>query len=543
MNARIPWYWMFAMLAACEAGLAGEDLPAADARADSAATGDVRWDAPAPADVPDTLSCGVFDVCVGFDVAWDTHADGPDAARDVPDASDQGPDTSDTSDTLDAADTADTSDTAAGQNDAGDPGGCLNPSAELCRASVLEPTAGESLVWTGDTARVREEHCGVACATEMQSYWDCFDGCLEDGGGPQTCQALPHCGTELDDSRRCFDACQLAAPADPWRVFPFPRETWVERHARPTTDAVLQARIEADATSSMSLSLASQLRGALIERLNLSWYVDGAEGRPLEVISGWQKGHAGFVEQRLLLVETMDPSDPTSTLTTEVTLLTPTASGDCLRPGVLLIGGHGEDSVWSSRAHGGHLYAEQGAVVLAVTIHGLGAGDGHAWESRLNGFPVKGQGVIQALMAERFLRGLPETDPTRVAVQGHSGGSSLTNVYVAISKAVRLVATDWAATYPGYEADGWSDELTDFHCDVEPDLREIWLQILRPPPSQPVDETLRHAEWDDLIKNGAGVPLRRRLRSYMSQGWLYEAFYRQEQERELTCWLRDGLPF
>jgi len=80
-----------------------------------------------------------------------------------------------------------------------------------------------------------------------------------------------------------------------------------------------------------------------------------------------------------------------------------------------------------------------------------------------NGFTLMGIRVYEALLAAKYLRGLPTVDPHRVVIVGHSGGSSTANLVVRV--------TDWfAAEVADHEVDyrDVCDGLV--HCETVPAL-------------------------------------------------------------------------
>lgn len=188
--------------------------------------------------------------------------------------------------------------------------------------------------------------------------------------------------------------------------------------------------------------------------------------------------HVGFVQAKLLV-----PAHPL---------------GGALAPAILGLHGHkGDKNVFAKTYHGRDL-AARGYYVIMPTLRAMrcDAGENQAAAALLqSGLTLMGLRVYEALRMRQILLAIDGVDPSRLAVMGHSGGSSTSNLLLRLPEQFDAGVVDYTVDYRNL----CGPELV--HCETVPDLFSLFPLIndkdsfapprLRLPYGYPKDE-----HWD-----------------------------------------------
>jgi hypothetical protein len=204
----------------------------------------------------------------------------------------------------------------------------------------------------------------------------------------------------------------------------------------------------------------ADLAGAVESALGLSFLLRGLEQRPLEVRT--RESDAGAYRERTLELGDRYVG------TFHAILLLPPGAGPF--PAVLALHGHGDRAEVYRDEHHGRAYPARGFALLMPTFRGM---DIDAYEHQAtqalmaNGLHLMGVRVYEALLGLKYLRSLPEIDPHRIALIGHSGGSSTGNLVVRLEPSFRAYVSD-------HHVDYWSSDPDEpYHCETVPGLHPL----------------------------------------------------------------------
>ncbi|HXV75330.1 MAG TPA: dienelactone hydrolase family protein [Candidatus Polarisedimenticolaceae bacterium] len=170
-----------------------------------------------------------------------------------------------------------------------------------------------------------------------------------------------------------------------------------------------------------------ELARRIVAELRIGWMLDDRERRGLAVAQLAERRGDGFVRRKLLFWDPLVGSF-------EGTLLLPGGSGR--HPAILGLHGHRRDDETFVRDYFGEELAARG---FAVLVPRLRADDCSRSENRIarelleRGFTLMGLRVYEALRMVDYLDTLPQVDAGRIALFGHSGGSSLANLLLRVS--------------------------------------------------------------------------------------------------------------
>jgi dienelactone hydrolase len=121
-------------------------------------------------------------------------------------------------------------------------------------------------------------------------------------------------------------------------------------------------------------------------------------------------------------------------------------------PGLVLIPGHTESAAFARDELFGAWFAGLGYAVLIPTPR---ANDAARVEDRVTrtlragGTSFQAVRAVEVIRAGQALAAFPEVDGTRIALLGHSGGSTTNNLVVHLTDTYRALVSDLATTYEG----------------------------------------------------------------------------------------------
>ncbi len=200
-----------------------------------------------------------------------------------------------------------------------------------------------------------------------------------------------------------------------------------------------------------------ELAAAVEGALSLSFLRRGIADRPLEV-RGSSRDAGAFEERQLSLADPYVGDVP-------AILLLPKGRGPF--PAVLALHGHGDSAAAFRDEHNGRDYPERGVALLMLTLRGMNI-DRYEHEAArtlmAHGLHLMGVRVYEALLGLKLLRRLPEIDPERIGLIGHSGGSSTGNLVVWLEPGFRAYVSDHQVDYRS------SDPDEPYHCETVPGL-------------------------------------------------------------------------
>ena len=201
----------------------------------------------------------------------------------------------------------------------------------------------------------------------------------------------------------------------------------------------------------------AELAAAVERALNLSFLRRGIAERSLEVRS--TVSDAGGYEERALAL-----TDP-YVGTLHAILLLPKGPGPF--PAVIALHGHGDSAEIYRDEHHGRDYPARGLAILMLTFRGMKIDQYEHEATRTlmaHGLHLMGLRVYEALLGLKYLRSLPEIDPERIGLIGHSGGSSTGNLVVRLEPAFKAYVSDHQVDYRS------SDPGEPYHCETVPGL-------------------------------------------------------------------------
>ncbi len=255
------------------------------------------------------------------------------------------------------------------------------------------------------------------------------------------------------------------------------------RHSVPQSEAQVNAELDRVLHDKMldrtELILDQDLRHAdlrtyLLDELNIGFLMAGLDGTELGVRVVREQVRSTHIELDLLF------EDPWVGLFSGLLLL-PLPDGP--HPVVLGLPGHGDYAASFLAKHHGDAIVREGIAVLALDLRVDSGGpfeDRTARRFLYAGFSLFGMHVYEAFLARKYLRSLPEIDPTRIGLMGHSGGSMIADVSVHLDPDWAALTTDFVSTF--FEV---QDDSGFVLCETLPSLYPIHPQLEKlavPPP-------------------------------------------------------------
>ena len=211
-----------------------------------------------------------------------------------------------------------------------------------------------------------------------------------------------------------------------------------------------------------------ELRDGLIQAMNISHLLEGLNPRALKYQTTPITRSDNIQEHELVF------EDPYIGRFRALFLL-PTGTGPF--PGIVAHPGHSETAEYHRDNRYGRDLAEQGFAVLIIDPR---ANDGDKNETRvarqalLRGHTLVGLRAYEILLAQKFLRWESRVDGKRLGLQGHSGGSVVSNLVVRIDEGFAAYVSDLFSTYgivlpreEGLLGDETSPEVYYWHASIE----------------------------------------------------------------------------
>jgi hypothetical protein len=148
--------------------------------------------------------------------------------------------------------------------------------------------------------------------------------------------------------------------------------------------------------------------------------------------------------------------------------------GNAPVPAVLALHGHGDSAALYRDLHHARDYAARGIAILMLRFRAM---DVDACEHELSrellaqGVTLMGMRVYEALVALRHLGQRSDVDASRLALIGHSGGSSTGNLVIRLAPELRAYVSDHSVDYRHVV---WYEP---WHCESVPALAPLAHQV------------------------------------------------------------------
>jgi hypothetical protein len=261
------------------------------------------------------------------------------------------------------------------------------------------------------------------------------------------------------------------------------------REAEPGTHARSEGQLEQalDSISGQNRSVfegepsPSALRDGLIQAMNIGHLLEGLDARALKYQTTPIPRSDNIQEYEVVF------EDPYVGRFRALFLLPP---GTGTFPGIVAHPGHSESAEYHRDNRYGRDLAEQGFAVLIIDPR---ANDGDKNETRvarqalLRGHTLVGLRAYEILLAQKFLRWESRVDGRRLGLQGHSGGSVVSNLVVRIDEGFTAYVSDLFSTYgvvlpreEGLLGDETSPEVYYWHASIE-DLTTSRVPMIQEP--------------------------------------------------------------
>jgi hypothetical protein len=258
---------------------------------------------------------------------------------------------------------------------------------------------------------------------------------------------------------RCSDA---AACTEDYERF----VTLAAAYARPQDLAalpILLREIDAGRVPQVAPRLAAAaLREEVIDGLGIGFLLADLPRRTLQVRVISEVDRGSYTEQELLLTDPWVGEFG-------ALLLQPKVAER--RAALLAVHGHGDTKeVYRDEYHGAE-HAPRGYTTLILGMRAMGSGPSAITEHVITrelyraGFSLMGMRVYESLLGLKFLRSLPTVDADKVALIGHSGGSSTGNLTVRVDPTIAGYVSDHQVAYAE-----WVAGINVYHCETVPSL-------------------------------------------------------------------------
>lgn len=272
----------------------------------------------------------------------------------------------------------------------------------------------------------------------------------------------------LGDAPVCADPAACTADYEAFRLR-------AAVYARPIDLADVPAllrRVDAGSVAQVEPRLsAAALRERVLDGLGIGFLMPGLDVRTLEVGVLSRTDRGAFVEME---VELRDPWVGSF----GAILLVPAApTGAAL----LAVHGHGDTASIYRNDYRGADHAARGYVTLMLDMRAMGSGPAAITEHVIarslmsDGFSLMGMRVYESLLGLKFLRSLAEVEAGRVALIGHSGGSSTGNLTVRVEPRIAGYISDHQVDYAE-----WVAGVNVYHCETVAALYPFSTQINDP---------------------------------------------------------------
>ena len=203
-----------------------------------------------------------------------------------------------------------------------------------------------------------------------------------------------------------------------------------KKHARPVDKDLLDKKIQALLSGSEHSPAPAltdgKLRPLLLDRLNISFLLDGIDQRVLTATTIRTENFIGYTEKEILF------KDPFVGQFKGLFLL-PDKSKPV--PGIIALPGHVMNAKGFIDTYNGRKFAQGGFAFLAITMRGMGTGESEKRITRellQNGFTFAGIQVYETLLALKYLESTGRVDTNRIGLYGHSGGCQIVQLAALI---------------------------------------------------------------------------------------------------------------
>ena len=272
----------------------------------------------------------------------------------------------------------------------------------------------------------------------------------------------------LGDAPVCADPSACTADYEAFRLR-------AAAYARPIDLAEVPAalrRIDAGSVAQVEPRLSRDaLRESVLDGLGIGFLMPRLEERTLEVGVLSRTDRGAYVEME---VEFQDPWVGAF----GAILLVPAAPNGAA---LLAVHGHGDTAAIYRDDYHGADHAARGYVTLMLGMRAMGSGPAAITEHVIarslmsDGFSLMGMRVYESLLGFKFLRSLAGVEAGRVALIGHSGGSSTGNLTVRVEPRFAGYISDHQVAYAE-----WVAGVNVYHCETVPALYPFSTQINDP---------------------------------------------------------------
>ena len=272
----------------------------------------------------------------------------------------------------------------------------------------------------------------------------------------------------LGDAPVCADPAACTADYEAFRLR-------AAAYARPIDLAEVPAllrRIDAGSVAQVAPRLSRDaLRESVLDGLGIGFLLPRLEERTLEVGVLSRTDRGAYVEME---VEFRDPWVGSF----GAILLVPAAPNGAA---LLAVHGHGDTAAIYRDDYRGADHAARGYVTLMLGMRAMGSGPAAITEHVIarslmsDGFSLMGMRVYESLLGFKFLRSLAGVEAGRVALIGHSGGSSTGNLTVRVEPRFAGYISDHQVAYAE-----WVAGVNVYHCETVAALYPFSTQINDP---------------------------------------------------------------
>jgi len=235
-----------------------------------------------------------------------------------------------------------------------------------------------------------------------------------------------------------------------------------KRHASPISEEQLRKELEGSREAKEKARFTpsgEEFRRIIIDILNIDFLVDGIDKRELVVTTIRERENDDYIEKELLFTDE-------HVGTFDVLLLVPKEKKIGKYPAIIGLHGHNDDNRIFKEKYMGEDLAKAGFVTAMPSFRAMD----YPTDRRispyllLNGFTLMGVRVYESLLLTKYLKYLSFVDNDKIGVISHSGGSSCANLFVRVSKDIKVQVVDnfidW--TY-------WGDDYV-VCCEIVPGL-------------------------------------------------------------------------
>lgn len=237
-----------------------------------------------------------------------------------------------------------------------------------------------------------------------------------------------------------------------------------EQYQKPTSMTEIQSKIgnaRAYLETNPSGKVADDLRGKIIEELNINFLLDELNERELLVTTIASHQYEAYLEKELLF------EDP-QVGTFSGLLLIPNQERESY-PAIVGLHGHGDSKEIFKQKYFGEDLVDEGFIVIMPSFRAMACDELErdiSKELLLKGFTLMGLRVYETHLLIKYLKSKDFVDKNKIGIIGHSGGSHTANVVSRVSQDLKAGVYD----YDSFMLDFCIENNPDIHCQTVPSL-------------------------------------------------------------------------